>query len=252
VSRDRTALAVFAVGAAGVAVMLGICIAGIPHVGDTPHPYGQRAVAAAVHHRTANVVGSVTFDERGFDTLGEEFVLFASAVAAILLLRRMHSEDEDAGARHTYGEEDVFESLRLVGYVALPVTVLVGGYVVAHGAVSPGGGFQGGVVLATALHLTYLAGDFRALERLRPVVVFDVSESVAAAAFVVIGLAALVFGAAFLANALPYGAFTQLPSSGTVLVLNVAVGAEVGSAIVLLLAKFLDQALLIREEGKGA
>jgi multicomponent Na+:H+ antiporter subunit B len=238
------------VGIAGLVALLVPALGGLPDFGDVPHPYGQRAVAAALDQQTANAVASVTFDQRGSDTLGEEFMLFAAAVGALLLLRRLRTEDEQAGASHSLGPEDVFEAVRLVGYVLLPLTVLIGAYIVLHGHISPGGGFQGGVVLATGIHVAYLAGDMPALDRLRSENLFEVTEALGAAAFVTIGLSVLASGAAFLENVLPKGSVSDLLSAGTVPVLNVAVGVEVGSALVLMLARFLEQALLIRQSGE--
>lgn len=239
---------VFWLGSIGLAVMLVIGVTGLAPAGEVDHPYATRAVGAAVSQQTGNVVGSVTFDQRGFDTLGEELILLTAAVGTILLLRRMRSEDDSRGIEHGFGPEDVFEAVRLLGIALLPVTLLVGGYIVVHGTSSPGGGFQGGVVLATGIHLAYLAGDYHVLERLRPVPVFDVAEAVGAGAYVVIGIAALLTSGSFLANTLPLGTLGEVGSGGSVLALNIAVGLEVGSALVLLIAKFLDQALLVRSE----
>ena len=236
------------VGAVGAGVLLVIAAGELPHLGDVPHPYAGRAVSAALSRDTANVVSSVNFDLRAFDTLGEEFVLFAAAVSALLLLRRFHDEDEEAG-EESPGPRDVWSAVNLVGFALLAPTVMVGLYVVAHGAVSPGGGFQGGAVLATGLHLAYLAGDYRVLRRIRPVAVFDVAEAVGAAGFVLLGVSALFVGDPFLTNWLPTGALADLASAGMVELFNVAVGMEVASALVLLLAKFLDQALVVRGGG---
>lgn len=236
-----------AVGGLGTAVLLLLAFGGLPDLGDVPHPYADRAVHAALGHDTANVVSSVNFDQRAFDTLGEEFVLLAAAVSAALLLRRFHDEEQDAHDLG-YGPRDVWSAAHLVGFALLAPTVLVGLYVVAHGAVSPGGGFQGGAVLATALHLAYLAGDYRILRRVRPLAVFDVAEAIGAAGFVLLGISALFVGDPFLANWLPTGTLGDLASAGMVELFNVAVGMEVASALVLLLAKFLDQALVVRRD----
>lgn len=245
----RARLVVFALGALGVGWLLVAGFLGLPGFGAASHPYGDRAVAASLAHRTANTVASVTFDQRGTDTLGEEFILFAAALGAAVLLRRLRDEDEGSDAR--YGPEDVFDAVRLTGYLLLPVVLLVAAYVVAHGHVSPGGGFQGGVVLATGVHLLYLAGDYPALERLRPLPVFDVGEAIGAGAFVVVGIAATLTGAAFLANVLPLGTLVGLGSAGTLPLLNVATGLEVGSGVVLVLARFLEQALVISADAPG-
>ncbi|MFE4721397.1 sodium:proton antiporter, partial [Streptomyces sp. NPDC056728] len=61
--------------------------------------------------------------------------------------------------------------------------------------------------------------------------------------------AGLLAGSVFLANFLPYGTFNTLSSGGTVPLLNAAIGVEVAGATVVLLSRFLDQALEI--EGGG-
>jgi multicomponent Na+:H+ antiporter subunit B len=248
VSRFAASRLLLAIGGVGTGVLLLLGLGGMPDLGDVAHPYAVRAVHAALSHHTANVVSSVNFDQRAFDTLGEEFVLLAAAVAAVLLLRRFHDEEQDSHDLG-YGPRDVWSAAHLVGFALLPPTVLVGLYVVAHGAISPGGGFQGGAVLATGLHLAYLAGDYRILGRLRPLAVFDVAEAVGASAFVLLGVSALFAGDPFLTNWLPTGVLGNLGSAGTVGLFNVAVGMEVGSALVLLLAKFLEQALVVRRDG---
>jgi multicomponent Na+:H+ antiporter subunit B len=246
VNREAARRLLLVVGVLGAAVLYVVAVSGLPRFGHVPHPYAARAVSAAVARHTANVISSVNFDQRAFDTLGEEFVLFGAAAAALLLLRRMRDED-DRDSTAGYGPEEVWDATRLTGFVLLPPTLVIGVYVVAHGAVSPGGGFQGGAVLATGLHLAYLAGDYRALERLRPIALFDVTEAIGSAAFVLLGLSALLVADPFLTNWLPTGSMGSLSSGGTVELLNVAVGMEVASALIMLLSKFLEQALVVRD-----
>jgi len=238
-------------GVAGVAAVLVVGLGALPRFGDVQHGYGVRAVAASLSHRTANVVGSLTFDQRAFDTMGEELIMFAAATSAVMLLRRMRDEEEGE-AEFGYGREDVVGALRLTGTAFLPVTLLVGCYVIAHGHLTPGGGFQGGVVLATGMHLAYLAGDYKVLERLRPSSLLDIAESGAVAGYLAVGLIGLGLTGSFLTNWVPLGTFGDLLSAGTVPVLNGLVGIEVGAALVLLVARFLDQALLIRGEDEDA
>src|SRR5947209_104701 len=133
--------------------------------------------------------------------MGEEFILFAAVLGASILLRREPDElahsggsggsGGDEGPRDRAGSGPTLEVVRVFGYVVLPFVVVVGIYVIAHGHLSPGGGFQGGIVLATGLHLLYIAGDYAALRRLCPERVFEVSEAAAAAAYVLLGLAGL-------------------------------------------------------------
>ncbi|MFF1835467.1 MnhB domain-containing protein [Streptomyces sp. NPDC058231] len=240
----RLRLWVLAVGASGLAVLLGAACFRLPDFGGDVHPYGDRAVRAALARHTANVVSAVNFDQRAFDTLGEESILFAAVLGTIVLLRQTRDERPVAPA-----PARVAPPVRRYALVLLPVTLLVGLYVVAHGQLSPGGGFQGGVVAATALHLLYIAVDYRALERIRPVGLYEVGDAAGEAAYLVLGLAGLLGGSAFLANTLlPYGTFNTLASGGTVPLLNAAIGMEVACAVVVLLARFLDQAVEIEEE----
>ncbi|WUH89240.1 sodium:proton antiporter [Streptomyces sp. NBC_00433] len=240
----RVRTAVFLLAAAVLAVAFALACTGLPHFGTTVHPYGGRAVAAAVRHRTANVISSVNFDQRALDTLGEESILFGAVLGSVVLLRRARDED-----RAEPEPNRVLPSTLLLGAALLPVTVLVGGYVVAHGQLSPGGGFQGGVVLATGLHLAYVAADYRVLRRVRPLAVFGALDAVAAGAFTALGLAGLCVGAAYLQNVLPLGTFNQLSSAGLVPLLNAAVGVEVASGVIVLVAQFLDQAVEIESPG---
>ncbi|MGX1547331.1 MnhB domain-containing protein [Streptomyces adustus] len=234
----RARLVMFLVAAVVIAGFFTAACTHLPSFGSAHHPYGDRAVAAALAHRTANVISSVNFDIRAFDTLGEESILFGTVLGATLLLRQARDE------RHRRAEaERVMPTTRLFGSLLLPVTLVVGVYIVAHGQLSPGGGFQGGVVLATALHLAYVAADYRALKKLRPLTLLDVADSLAAASYTLVGLASLIIGGAFLKNVLPLGSFNQITSGGTVPVLNAAVGVEVACGLIVLLAHFLDQAV---------
>ncbi|MFF4488109.1 MnhB domain-containing protein [Streptomyces sp. NPDC001544] len=240
----RARLWLLALGGAGLAVLLVAACLDLPSFGGRRHPYGARAVHAALARHTANMVASVNFDQRAYDTLGEMTILFAAVLGCVVLLRQTRDEHR---ARPEPAE--VALPVRRYALVVLPVALLTGLYVIAHGQLSPGGGFQGGVVAATALHLLYLGADYRALERVRPVALFEVGDSLAASAYLVLGLAGLLAGTAFLANTLlPYGTFNTLSSGGIVPLLNAAIGMEVACAVVVLLANFLDQAVEIEGE----
>ncbi|MFE5373596.1 MnhB domain-containing protein [Streptomyces mirabilis] len=241
----RVRLIVLAVGGAGLAALLVAASFCLPGFGGDLHPYGDRVVRASLARHTANTIASVNFDQRAFDTLGEMSILFASVLGTVVLLRQTRDEQ-----RADPEPEEVALPVRRYALVVLPVAVLTGLYVIAHGQLSPGGGFQGGVVVATALHLLYLGADYRALERIRPVGSYEASDALAASTYLVLGLAGAVAGTAVLANFLPYGTFNTLSSGGTVPLLNAAIGMEVACAVVVLLARFLDQAVEI-EKGDG-
>lgn len=237
----RVRLLVFLIGGAAVAALLSLAFLDMPHFGRSEHLYRDLAVPAAVRHSTANVVSAVNFDQRAVDTFGEETILIASVVGAAALLRPAKGETK----RRAPDTERILESTRLVGYLLLPVTLMIGLDVVGHGQLTPGGGFQGGVVLATGLHLLYVAGSYPALDRLRPLELFDVLDALGAATFAAIGLAGIAIAGSFLTNMISFGSLGQLFSAGTVPVLNVAVGMEVFAAMVAILAKFLEQDITV-------
>ncbi|MGW2422765.1 MnhB domain-containing protein [Streptomyces sp. NPDC001709] len=241
---NRLRLALLAAGGTGLAALLVAACLDLPGFGGSSHPYGTRAVHASLTRRTANTIASVNFDQRAYDTLGEMSILFAAVLGCVVLLRQARDEH-----RAQPEPAEVARPVRRYALIVLPVALITGLYVIAHGQLSPGGGFQGGVVAATALHLLYLGADYRALERVRPIAVYETSDALAVSAYLLLGIAAVLAGTAFLANTLlPYGTFNTLSSGGTVPLLNAAVGVEVASAVVVLLAHFLDQAVEIEEE----
>jgi multicomponent Na+:H+ antiporter subunit B len=248
-TRRWTALAALAV----LAVALTWAVAGLPDFGHPRGPYATEAVRLTVSDRhVTNTVTGVTFDVRGIDTLGEELILFCAAIGSTVLLRSQREQGrvEEAAREADDARPGIPAALRLLGAVLVGPVLMFGTYIVAHGHLTPGGGFQGGVILAAALLLVYAAGRLLALERVRPVALVEVADAVGAAAFVLVAIGGLVFGVAALANFLPLGTLGAWPSGGTIPVLSVIVGVEVAGAMALILTEFLDQALL-RHGGDG-
>ena len=239
-------LTMFVIAGGVVAAMLVLGVLDLPDFGSAFHPYRDAAVPAAVAHATSNVISSVNFDLRGMDTLGEETILLTSVLGVAVLLRPAEDEEEQKPPR----AGRLLDATRLFGYVFLPVTLAVGFTTVAHGALTPGGGFQGGVVLGTGIHLLYVAGSYDAIERMRPVHVLEFGEAIGAGAFACFGIAGAVVSASFLGNLLPLGTFGELFSSGSVLFLSIAVGVEVASGVIVLLAQFLRQTIEVEPAGQ--
>lgn len=101
------------------------------------------------------------------------------------------------------------------------------------------------------LHLAYLAAHYKVLRRVRPLALIEALDAVSVGAFTALGFAGLIAGAAHLQNVLPLGTFNQLSSGGLVPLLNAAVGLEVGSGVIVLLARLLDQAVEIAPRPDG-
>jgi multicomponent Na+:H+ antiporter subunit B len=225
---------------------------GLPRFGEGPGPLGPLLNRVAVTERHAtNVVAAVTFDYRGFDTMGEELILFAAVIGVAILLRAMRGEAEGPPEEQVKGRRvpGTSNATRVIGLAFLGPIVLFGIYITAHGHLSPGGGFQGGVVLATGALLVYLSGEYVTLRRVRPEALLDVAESAGAAGYIIIGLCGLVAGGAFLANVLPLGQPGTLLSAGTMPLINLTVGVEVAGGFTLLVSEFLEQTLVLRHAG---
>ena len=135
-------------------------LTGLPPVGNYPGPYGDVINQVGVSERhVTDMVSAINFDYRGFDTLGEEFILFVSVMGVLLLLRQQHDQTktepvDEAPQRAVPRPSDL---VRTAGLLLMGSTVLFGLYIVTHGNLSPGGGFQGGVLITSAL-VTRLLG----------------------------------------------------------------------------------------------
>jgi multicomponent Na+:H+ antiporter subunit B len=234
-------------GAAGLGALLVWGMLGLPKFGSYPGPYGDVLNQVAVGERKAtDVVSAVNFDYRGFDTMGEEFIFFTSVVGVAMLLRRTEkerrgSEEEDRGDDRDPPRTG--DATRIFGVGLVWLTVIFGLYMVTHGQVTPGGGFQGGVVLATAPLVVYLSAEARTFMRIAPKEKVELGECIGAAGFVLVGLAGLVAGAEFLRNVLPLGKPEQITSGGTIELLNLSVGLEIAGGFVVLISVFIEEAL---------
>jgi len=245
----RLRLVVFALGAAGTAALLVWGLAGLPSFGDFDGGYGQLLAHLTVPERHAtSAVAVSTFDFRGLDTLGEEFILFTAAVGVLVLLRGQRAGEtvaaEPMRQRVPTAESRTLRSVATA--LAAPVLVL-GIYVVTHGHLTPGGGFQGGVVLMTAFLLVYLAGTHLHLRGVRPLSAMEAAEGAGAAGFALIGLGGIVIAGAFLENFIGFGTVGNLISGGFVPLLNVSVGLEVMGAVLVIVGELLDQRFLVRK-----
>jgi multicomponent Na+:H+ antiporter subunit B len=246
---------IFLAGAAGLVAFYLWGLRGLPGFGHYPGPYGTIVNRQAIPQTNATgTVSAVNFDYRGFDTVGEEFILFAAAAGVGTVLRRLRGERERAPVDEA-ADRDVPPTSSTVRMVALlftgPVTVM-GWWLASHAQTSPSGGFQGGVILATAFILIYLSGEFLVFRRFSPVDVTGAVEAVGAGGFAAIGVAALGMGLAYLTDYLPLGQYPgAVSSSGTIALISFFVGLEVAAAFILIVSELLDQTLLIRQGSRS-
>ena len=109
---------------------------------------------------------------------------------------------------------------------------MYGLYVIAHGHLTPGGGFAGGVIIAGSLILVTLAygGDF--LKLMKEEAGTTILESLATILVVCVGTSGFLFGTKiFFNNYLPKGIVGHLVSAGVLPLYNIFVGTEVAASI---------------------
>lgn len=244
--RPKTRLALFLAAAAVFAAVAGSAVAGL----RPSNAYADFVNRVTVPERQiTDAVTAVNFDIRGFDTLGEEFIMFASVLGVALLLRRQRDEWDGPPIDRARGRGVAAPSdaVRILTIALVGPVVLFGIYVVVHGQATPGGGFQGGVVLATAPLLIYLAGEYDSLRRLAPRWLVESAEAIGAGGYGIIGAAAMLRAERFLQNFLPLGKAGDVFSGGTVALIDLAVGLEVAGGFILLLLIFLEEALVRRD-----
>jgi multicomponent Na+:H+ antiporter subunit B len=254
----RQRLWLFVIAAAGLAACYLWAFTGLPGFGSYPGPYGQEILSHAIAQTNATgVVSAINFDYRGFDTIGEEFILFTAAAGMSVVLRRLRGEHEDKQTPYdravNRGLSPTSDAMRVSALALAGPVALIGWWLASHAQANPSGGFQGGVVLASAFMLVYLSGEFLAFRRLSPVAMLDGAEALGAGAFVAIGLSALAQGLPYLDNFLPLGTTPgAVSSSGTIALISFFVGIEVAAAFTLIIGELLEQTLLVRRETKEA
>jgi multicomponent Na+:H+ antiporter subunit B len=242
---------VFFVAGAGLFAFLLWSFGGLPGFGHYVGPYGDILNASAIPERQATaVVSAINFDYRGFDTLGEEFILFAAVIGVASLLRNLRGErerrpDDDARGRRV---REPSIAIRVLGLGLVGPTILVGLYIVIHGHQTPGGGFQGGVILATALLLVYLADTYVTLRRVGPMALIELAEALGTGSLAVIGFAGILWGSAYMENVLPLGTAGELLSAGAIPLSSLAVGLAVTGGFAFMLSEFLEQTLVVRRD----
>lgn len=233
----RVRIALLAPALLGLGTLFAWAIAGLPPFGEYRGPYGYvlNQIVVPLRH-TTNVVMATTFDVRGIDTMGEEFILYASVLGVTLLLR-----DETRARRAERNTRRLRDdTVRLVGVLAIGIGLLVGLWLVAFGYITPGGGFPGGVILAGSILVLYLIGSHRDYRPFRNEHVLDPLEGIGTGGYVVTGLAALAAGLPFLTNLFGSGQTGTLASGGSIGILNAAAGIAVTFALLLLFAEFLE------------
>jgi len=170
----------------------------------------------------ANLVTSVIVTYRGLDTLGEVVVLFLATVGIGFLLR-------NGKGKSVTKEHASSEILKTGSAILIPLLILFGIYIFIHGHLTPGGGFQGGVVLTYAA-LLYMLANTKATFNKK---LIELVESISGTSYVIIGLLGLILAGGFLDNRLlPLGEMGRLLSAGVIPIIYSFIGLKVGMELI--------------------
>jgi multicomponent Na+:H+ antiporter subunit B len=192
-----------------------------------------------------NLVTAVVVTYRGLDTLGEVTVLFISAAGVGLLLRRTRrNQDDDKGLKKGDRDEETAnvnvhkpasEIVETATELLLPMVILFGVYVFMNGHLSPGGGFQGGAIIASGTMFLLLALPESHISRL----MIAITESLSGFSYVVIGVLGVTLAGGFLDNRfMDLGTYGELFSAGAIPLIYTFVGLKVGFELSAVLDRF--------------
>ena len=134
--------------------------------------------------------------------------------------------------------------IRVVTQKMVPFVFMFGIYIVLNGSSSPGGGFQGGVVMGAAFILFAIGISGREGRLRAPETPLKMIESGGVLLYVVIGLVGILLGYSFLTNKMahfpPQGSSGSILSGGTLLGINIGIGMHVACTVIALFYAFLE------------
>ena len=166
----------------------------------------------------ANLVTAIVLGFRGFDTLGEVLVLFLASLGVGVVLGMPEDKKEGISPSSLI--------VQIMANLIFPFILIFGIYIFIHGHLTPGGGFQGGAILASGFLFLYLAYD-----KIFNFEISDSLESFSGLGFVLLGILGIIFGGAFLFNFLPKGNLMQVFSAGIIPIIYTFIGIKVGSEL---------------------
>ena len=217
----------FALSGILVLTILNILLQNMPQTISTA---GDKLLKLNATEGVANAVTTVVVYFRGFDTLGEIAVLFIASLGIGLML---HSNTQcEIKAESNF-------MLKTASKILFPIIMLFGIYVMIYGHLSPGGGFQGGVIIASGV-LLLLISD-KSFEVPHGLIV--ALETFAGVSYVLIGLIGLLVLDKFLGNFLPSDISDMglLFSGGIIPIIYIIVGIKVGSEMSLIVQNLIKR-----------
>ena len=228
IKRAIALLLLFAVGTLFASLLLGY----VPdsELNHTARYYAERTAGDV---GAANIVTAIVVTYRGLDTLGEVTVLFISAAIVGLVLALGRAPTNAPSQLRA----PVSELLSTGSRALTPLILLLGVYVFVNGHLTPGGGFQGGAIVASGMLLLLLADPLKQFSHQ----LISVLESLSGLLFVGIGVLGVLLAGGFLDNRLlPLGNLGELFSAGVIPVIYSLIGLKVGAEFSSMLASLSE------------
>ncbi len=130
--------------------------------------------------------------------------------------------------------DDRSEIVSITSRKLVPYILLFGLYLISYGHLSPGGGFQGGVVLGAGIILLCLShGIFLTEKKFSPEKIAFL-ETFMITIFILLGIIGVIMGKSFLGNIFPLKKVEKVPTAGLIFILNLVIGLKVGAGIILI------------------
>lgn len=197
---------------------------------------GQYYVDHGVEETGAqNLVTSVVVTYRGLDTLGEVTILFlAASVISFFLSFSKNDRIKNRQIR------SITEILTTSTQVLVPMIFMFGVYIFVNGHLTPGGGFQGGAVIASGTILLFLSNPRFKLSHK----IIQFVESTSGIIFVLIGVAGvMMMDGGFLSNKIAgygFGEVGTILSAGAIPVIYTFLGLKVGAELSNVIGVFVE------------
>lgn len=222
----------------------------LPAFGDPSNPtnneLSQRYIERGIEETgAANLVAGMILSYRVFDTFGESSVLFLAATCVTILLRRDKKNTTSRDLREM-AREDVQDRkdkdmiLRTSVLLLLPVSVMVGFYVMLFGHLSPGGGFSGGAILGGGMILYARTFGTANVHRFFNDHLYHIIKVVCLMGYGLMLIYYVFTGSNGLESIIPLGTPGNIFSSGIIMPINVLVGFEVTCTIYAFYALFSE------------
>jgi len=218
----------------------------MPYFGSAEAPIHQHVAPRYINDSmqeigVPNIVTSVLASYRAFDTFGEVVVIFTAGMGVLALLSVVRHPEDTAkidSINHSMHEQHLI--LRIVSKIMIPFILLFAFYVQFHGDFGPGGGFQAGVIFASAILLYAMLFGMSTARRVINQSLIQILAATGVLLYGSIGIVSLLNGKEFF----DYSALSADPVAGQhlgILLIELGVGITVASVMVIIFFNFADR-----------